>query len=311
MQLFVVQYRVGVCMRVSSWITLFVIISCNTLAVAAADSLSTSLERGPLLDFNGDGDVDTLYVTAQQLDRNGHRVARRLLPAFIAWHADTTTDADTTNLDVDVDAKASIGIRLADVNGDGITDIELQYRWRPKKSDKADNAKNASRAKDAHIQEHIWLIEGGSALRQMKLVDLHNGRKPAQSSLAVVSDRSTTSRSNETSVGIGSFAVRRIAERSQMPKKLDEQPAQPAAVIDDVVKATPNPVRDRLLVQWKVAGNVTTVDVVDIAGRVVLSAPADHAAAGLDVRTLAAGTYVVRINGCDLCPRSSTIVVVR
>lgn len=290
------------------WLVACVVFTCGPVVAFAADSLSTSIERGPVADFDGDGNKDTLYVTAQQLDRDGRRVARRFLPAHIVWYAASAKTADTTRLEIDTDAKAAIGARVTDANGDGAVDIELLYRWNPAKLAKD---KKLGKPEDDRIEEKIWLIEGGAALRDMKTVDVSNGRKPARTSMSVLSDRSTTSRSAETHLGIGGFSVRRIGGRAEMPKQLPASDGERAQAPEVSITVRPNPVRDRMEISWDVRGTVTTVDVVDLEGRVLLSAPAEHATSGIDMRALPAGTYIVRLQGCDECPRSSTIIVVR
>lgn len=295
-------------MRFITWFALLVFATLLFQQVIAADSLSTSTERGPVADFDGDGHKDTLFVTAQHLDRDGRRVARRLLPAYIAWFTARAKTADTTRLEIDTDTKAAIGARVVDANGDGAVDIELLYRWSPAKSAKD---RKPGKPKDDRVEEKIWLIEGGATLRDMETVDVRNGRSPSRASISVLSDRTTTSRSAETHFGIGGFSVRRIGGRAEMPKQRPAPDDNPAQSPEASITVRPNPVRDRMEISWDVRGTVTDVDVVDLEGRVVLSLPAENVTSGIDMRTLPAGTYLVRIQGCTECPRSTTIVVVR
>jgi hypothetical protein len=267
----------------------------------AKDTVTLKTIKSRQLDFDGDGQLDTLYMTQQRREREGKILSTRAIPGFIAW-GDTTvqTSYDTTVLDLPKGTDMVVGVRLADLNEDKIIDIEVLYRW----LEKPDSAKS--------VQEKIWQIIGGPDLRSERTVKLSNAKRSLSVASSVLSERSAESRDAEQPIGIGGYAIRRIRPTAdEKPKRrADAGPESPS--LSTTLEVFPNPASDAVHVSILGAtpDALSTVEIVDQQGRVVLKLKATPEM-DIDIRAVISGTYRIRMVGCEECPATVQFQIAR
>lgn len=287
---------------------LVVVILCGLMPQLASafpsdkDSITYRTVRGHLRDFDGDGQTDTLYLTQQRLERDEKVKSYRFIPGYIVW-GDSSADSlfDTTRLDLPKEKDVVVGVRIADVTFDGITDIEVLYRWR-----------EMSTKKEASIKEKIWLVTGGANLRDETTVILGDAKKSLTATSTTLSERPSSTRDAEQPFGIGGYAIRRVRDAgTEQPKQRLSQDTLIAAQLPSI-EVYPNPARDEIHVRL-VGDNApldATYEVVDIAGRSILRKQV-QSLTDIDVRNLATGVYRIRVIGCVVCPVSTQFQIAR
>ncbi len=307
------QLRSNQCAAMCVLLVYLLLSSSTAQAGREKDTITTRTAVGPLVDFDGDGQKDTLYFTLQSLENKGKARKTRKFPGFIVWSdSGSKKDPDTTSFDFPKDASSVVGMRIADLNKDDIQDIELIYRWRETSGEKL-------------IKEKLWLIAGGSDLRAESVVKLADAKKNLTAASDVLSVRSESTRGAEQSVSIGSYAIRRIRENVQMPKAPIEHEVF-STPSSSIVNVFPNPASDQISISWIAESVATTVEITNVQGRLVSTRRIDpnmsntrtsandlknESSLDVDIRALAAGVYTVRILGCDSCPLTSQFIVVR
>lgn len=258
------------------------------------------LKVGGLADFDGDEIADTLFLRAQEFKIKDRVVLTRWMPAFIAWKSKGETKLlDTTYLDIDADSSATIGMRLLDVDKDGITDIELAYRW-VGKVDKSTN----------RAEENIWLIAGGDKLRQQGTLNVSDARKPTEQSRSVLTDITNNSRDQVQAIGLGGRGIRRIRNRLQLLKSPVHVSPRPDSAIS--IRVYPIPASEWVEIEWNPLDNVASLEISDVNGTLISKIRQNiKSPLKVDLRSIPSGTYSVMLTGCYRCPISSTIVVRR
>lgn len=268
---------------------------------ARKDTITLKTVRGNLRDFDGDSQLDTLYLTQQRLERNGKVKVSRTIPGFIVW-GDTSAKKkyDTTTLDLPKERDVVVGVRLGDFNDDKIADIEILYRW-----------SESTSKQEKLVKEKIWMIAGGANLRDAKTVKLTDAKKSLATASTILSERSASTREEEQPLGIGGYSIRRIRPNTVQPKQRVDYGLVPT-LTEQSLEVYPNPARDVVHVRivGVADGQSIILEVVDLNGRSVLKKEA-RAETDIDVRNLASGTYSIRLVGCDVCPVSVQFQITR
>lgn len=256
------------------------------------DSVTLKTFRGHFRDFDGDGQLDTLYLTQQNRERKGKATSSRFIPGFIVW-GDTVAKKtyDTTVLDLPKETDVVIGFRLEDFNDDKIYDIEILYRW-------LDTSQS-----NGSVNEKIWMVSGGESLREEKIVKLSNAKQSLATANTILSERHASTRDEEQPLGIGGYAFRRIRSAAQEKPKRRTDADVESSEVSLTLEVFPNPAHDVVHVRivGKKGTHTSTIEILDLNGRSVVkqTSPGESE---LDVRSLVSGTYSVRLIGCDVCP---------